>query len=44
MMGRILALAPRLWWNKLRHGRYLDILLTHAPPRGIHDRPDKTHW
>jgi len=44
MMSRILALAPQLWWNKLRYGRYLDILLTHAPPRGIHDRPDKTHW
>lgn len=44
MMVRVLGLAPRLWWNKLRHGRYLDILLTHAPPRGIHDKADKTHW
>lgn len=44
MMVRILKMAPRLWWNKLVHGRYLDILLTHAPPRGIHDREDKCHW
>ncbi len=44
MMLRVLRLAPRLWWNKLVHGRYLDILLTHAPPRGIHDREDKCHW
>jgi len=44
MMVRILKLAPRLWWNRLVHGRFLDILLTHAPPRGIHDREDKPHW
>jgi len=44
MMVRILKMAPRLWWNKLVHGRFLDILLTHAPPRGIHDREDKPHW
>lgn len=43
MMMRVLALAPKLWWNKLWYGRYLDVLLTHAPPRGIHDRNDKTH-
>jgi len=44
MMLRILKLAPRLWWNRLVYGRYLDILLTHAPPRGIHDKADKPHW
>jgi len=44
MMLRILKLAPKLWWNRLVHGRFLDILLTHAPPRGIHDREDKCHW
>jgi Icc-related predicted phosphoesterase len=22
----------------------VDILLTHAPPRGIHDKQDKCHW
>ncbi len=29
--------------NKLRYGRYLDILVTHAPPRGIHDQADPAH-
>lgn len=44
MMLRVLRLAPRLWWNRLVHGRFLDVLLTHAPPRGIHDREDRCHW
>jgi len=43
MFGRALALSPALTANRLRYGRYLDILVTHAPPRGIHDCPDKTH-
>ena len=37
-------LIPRLLWNRLFHGRFLDILLTHAPPKGIHDKNDKCHW
>ncbi len=36
-------LIPRLLWNRLVHGRYLDILLTHAPPYKIHDREDTCH-
>jgi len=43
MMVRILRLAPRLWWNRLFHGRFLDILLTHSPPYGIHDKDDRPH-
>ena len=43
MFRRALSLVPRLIWNKLRTGRYLDILLTHASPSGIHDRPDTAH-
>ncbi len=43
MAGRALALAPRLYWNRFRHGRFLDILVTHAPPRGIHDAEDPAH-
>jgi len=43
MYIRIFRLIPRLLWNKLFHGRYLDILLTHAAPRGIHDKPDACH-
>lgn len=38
-----LALVPKLLFNKLLHGRFLDILLTHAPPLGIHDRKDTCH-
>jgi Icc-related predicted phosphoesterase len=44
MMLRVIHLVPRMLWNKLVHGRFLDILLTHAPPHGIHDREDKCHW
>ncbi len=40
---RSLALWPRLLATRLRHGRYLDILVTHAPPRGIHDQEDLCH-
>lgn len=43
MLGRVLRLAPRLLANRLRHGRAVDILVTHAPPRGIHDAPDLAH-
>jgi Icc-related predicted phosphoesterase len=43
MFRRILVMVPRLIWNKIVHGRYIDILLTHAPPRGVNDRPDPTH-
>lgn len=43
MRGRVLRMAPRLYWNRLRHGRFLDILVTHAPPRGIHDAQDPAH-
>ena len=43
MMMRIIGLIPRLLWNRLVKGRYLDILLTHAPPRGIHDQEDLCH-
>ena len=40
---RIFRLLPRLLYNRLRFGRYLDILLTHAPPFGIHDQEDPCH-
>ncbi len=43
MLARSLSLAPQLMANRLRHGRALDILVTHAPPRGIHDAPDLAH-
>jgi len=43
MMQKIARMIPHLLWNRLRHGRYLDVLITHAPPRGIHDRRDLCH-
>ncbi|MEP7356937.1 MAG: metallophosphoesterase [Anaerolineales bacterium] len=44
MLFRLLRLAPSLFANRLRYGRYLDILVTHAPPRGIHDADDLAHF
>ena len=43
MALRIAALVPRLILNRLLFGRSVDIILTHAPPRGIHDRDDPCH-
>src|SRR5262245_6448192 len=43
MLTRVWRLAPRLLFNRLRHGRFLDILLTHSPPLGIHNGPDWPH-
>jgi Icc-related predicted phosphoesterase len=43
MMRRIWRMIPQLMLNKLRYGRYLDVLLTHAPPLGIHNGPDYPH-
>ena len=39
---QVMGAAPILMWNQLvRSG--LDILVTHAPPRGIHDLEDRPH-
>jgi Icc-related predicted phosphoesterase len=43
MMGRAWRLVPRLLLNRLRYGRHLDVLITHAPPLGIHNGPDYPH-
>lgn len=43
MARKVWGLAPALVLNKLLYGRYLDILITHAPPKGIHDKPDLCH-
>jgi hypothetical protein len=40
---RLRMMIPRLISNKIRYGRYLDILLTHATPRHIHDLEDPCH-
>jgi Icc-related predicted phosphoesterase len=43
MQAAVRTLVPHLLLNKLKYGRFLDILMTHAPPRGIHDQPDRCH-
>lgn len=43
MFFKLLSLWPRLFLNKLLYGSYLDIFLTHAPPRHIHDKEDPCH-
>jgi Icc-related predicted phosphoesterase len=37
------GMVPSLMMNHLLHERHLDILITHAPPRGIHDGSDAAH-
>jgi Icc-related predicted phosphoesterase len=36
-------LGNRFFLNKMRFGRYLDVLVTHAPPWRIHDADDLPH-
>lgn len=36
-------MVPALLYSRLRHGRWLDVLVTHSPPFGIHDGPDRPH-
>jgi hypothetical protein len=43
MWLHILRIVPALLRNKLQHGRFLDIFISHAPPWGIHDKPDLPH-
>jgi Icc-related predicted phosphoesterase len=40
---RLIPMLPRLLWRRLRLGYGADILVTHAPPKGIHDAPDLAH-
>lgn len=43
MWKNVYRLAPALLRNRARHGRYLDVLATHASPWGIHDKDDLPH-
>jgi hypothetical protein len=40
---RARSLARRAHWRSARDGRGVDVLLTHAPPRGTGDREDRAH-
>jgi len=39
----VFNLVPGLIYNRMRHGRYLDIFVAHAPPWKIHDKDDRPH-
>ncbi|MBE0696958.1 MAG: metallophosphoesterase family protein [Anaerolineaceae bacterium] len=43
MWSMAFTLVPRLLYNRIFFGRYLDILVTHAPCWHIHDKEDKPH-
>ena len=43
MYFRLLRMSLSLIVNKIRYGRYVDIFLTHASPRHIHDMEDPCH-
>ena len=43
MRLEICKLFPRLLFNRIFRGRWVDILLTHAAPLGIHDKNDPCH-
>ena len=43
MRTQIWKLVPGLLKNRLKSGKFCDILLTHAAPKGIGDAPDLAH-
>ena len=43
ILRMIARMTPRLLYNRIRHGRALDVLVSHAPPRYINDREDIPH-
>jgi Icc-related predicted phosphoesterase len=43
MWLKICRLLPKLLFNRLVYGRYLDIFITHSPPWKIHDQDDLPH-
>jgi Icc-related predicted phosphoesterase len=43
MTFKVWRMVPALLLNRLRYGRWVDILITHSPPLGIHDADDCCH-
>ena len=43
MFLNMVRLMPGMLWHRIFHGRWIDILVTHAPPYGINDLPDPCH-
>jgi hypothetical protein len=40
---RAMVLRARARWHRLRRGGGVDVLITHAPPRGVGDEDDPPH-
>ena len=43
MWNHVFRLVPVFLINYIKTGRYLDVLVTHAPLKGIHDKQDLCH-
>lgn len=43
MFFQAFRLIPQMILNRIFRGRFIDILLTHAPPKGIGDKEDRCH-
>lgn len=43
MTRLVLGMYPKLRYRRSKHGHGVDVLVTHAPPKGIHDADDLTH-
>lgn len=43
MTWKLLRMLPRLLFRRLVHGKSVDIVLAHAPPKGIQDASDPCH-
>lgn len=43
MRAKIATMVPRLLLNRAVHGRAVDVIVSHAAPRGIHDGSDPCH-
>jgi uncharacterized protein len=43
MQWNVAQMLPQLFMNRARHGRFLDVLVAHSPPRGVNDQDDRCH-
>ncbi len=43
MNYKLAFMFPRLLWNRVRHGRWVDVFLTHSPPYKLNDGEDPPH-
>ncbi len=43
MWLKVFSMVPALLLNRMRYGRFLDVFVSHAPPKGTHDMDDLPH-